>query len=119
MTTTRSSRVPLLSTLPPARKQGALGASRQRSLSAIPRPKTRAPDSSTVAQVVVGHQSTLLDLVDNLLNRGVLLTGEAILGVANVDLVYLRLTALLAAADRIFPSGRGPGREERERRGAR
>jgi hypothetical protein len=53
----------------------------------------------------VGAQGTLLDLVDNLLNRGVLVTGEAVLGVAHVDLVYLRLTALLAAADRIFPAG--------------
>jgi hypothetical protein len=46
--------------------------------------------------------STLLDLVDNLLNKGVVLDGEVVLGVANVDLVYLRLSALFAAADRVF-----------------
>jgi hypothetical protein len=28
------------------------------------------------------------------------------LGVANVDLVYLRLTAVLCAADRLLPAGR-------------
>jgi hypothetical protein len=39
----------------------------------------------------------------------VLVTGEAVLSVANVDLVYLRLTALLAAADRVFPHGRARG----------
>ena len=46
--------------------------------------------------------ATLLDLVDNLLNRGVVLHADAILALADVDLVYLRLTALLAAADRVF-----------------
>lgn len=46
--------------------------------------------------------STLLDLVDNLLGKGVVLHADAILSLAGVDLVYLRLTALLAAADRVF-----------------
>jgi len=46
---------------------------------------------------------TLLDLVDNLLGKGVVLHADAILALADVDLVYLRLTALLAAADRVFP----------------
>jgi len=112
VTTTRSPGVPLLSTLPPSKTQRATGGSKQRRpAEAIPRPRTRTP-RSTVAQAVMGSQSTLLDLVDNLLNRGVLLTGEAVLGVAHVDLIYLRLTALLAAADRIFPA-------DRSRRGAR
>lgn len=103
VTTTRSPRVPLLSTLPPTKIHRSTGSSNQRRpAEAIPRPRTRVP-ASTVIQAGVGPQSTLLDLVDNLLNRGVLLTGEAVLGVANVDLIYLRLTALLAAADRIFP----------------
>lgn len=107
VTTTRSPKVPLLSTLPPSKVHSTAGGSRQRRpAEAIPRPRARAP-SSTVAQAVMGSQSTLLDLVDNLLNRGVLITGEAVLGVANVDLIYLRLTALLAAADRIFPEARG------------
>jgi hypothetical protein len=47
--------------------------------------------------------ATLLDLVDHVLNKGVVLDGEVILGVAGVDLVYLRLTALFCAADRLFP----------------
>jgi gas vesicle structural protein len=45
--------------------------------------------------------STLADLVDHVLNKGVVLTGEVVLGVAGIDLVYLRLQAVLAAADRI------------------
>ncbi len=51
-------------------------------------------------------ESTLGDLVDHVLNKGVVLTGEVVLGLAGVDLVYLRLQALLAAADRV----KGPAR---------
>lgn len=54
------------------------------------------------------HESTLLDLVDNLLSKGVVLHADAILALADVDLVYLRLTALLVAADRIFPQRERP-----------
>ena len=46
-------------------------------------------------------ESTLGDLVDHVLNKGVVLTGEVVIGLAGVDLVYLRLQALLAAADRV------------------
>ena len=51
-------------------------------------------------------ETSLLDVVDNLLNRGVVLNADVILSLANVDLVYLRLSALLCAADRLLP-GRG------------
>jgi hypothetical protein len=45
--------------------------------------------------------ASLLDLVDNVLTKGVIIDGEVMLGLAGVDLVYLRLTAILCAADRI------------------
>jgi hypothetical protein len=48
-------------------------------------------------------QGSLLDLVDHLLNQGVVLQAEVILGLTGIDLVYLRLTALLCAADRLLP----------------
>jgi hypothetical protein len=38
------------------------------------------------------------------LNKGVVITGELVLGVAGVDLVYLRLSVVLCAADRVLPS---------------
>jgi gas vesicle structural protein len=50
--------------------------------------------------------ASLLDLVDNLLNKGVVITGDLTLGLANVDLVYVQLSALLAAADRVLPGAR-------------
>ena len=52
-----------------------------------------------------GAPASLLDAVDGLLNRGVLLEGDLVLGLADVDLVYLRLSTLLAAADRVLKSG--------------
>jgi Gas vesicle protein len=45
--------------------------------------------------------SSLLDIVDTVLNRGVALRGDVVLGLANVDLIYARLSVLLAALDRI------------------
>jgi hypothetical protein len=53
-------------------------------------------------------EESLLDLVDNLLNRGVVLDAELVLGLAGVDLVYLHLSALLCAADRVLPRGQRP-----------
>ena len=47
-------------------------------------------------------EATVLDLLDNLLNKGVMLNGDVTLGVAGIDLIYLRLSTLLCAADRIF-----------------
>jgi hypothetical protein len=92
--------------------------SRQRRLSTVPRahPPKRAsapppPRSATpappaprqVARIIDQSDSSLLDVLDNLLNRGVVLNAEIVLALANVDLVYLRLSALLCAADRILP----------------
>jgi hypothetical protein len=46
-------------------------------------------------------EASVLDLVDNLLNQGVVLNGDIVLALADVDLVYLRLAVLLCAADRL------------------
>ncbi|HET7221500.1 MAG TPA: gas vesicle protein [Vicinamibacterales bacterium] len=51
---------------------------------------------------IVHPETSLLDVLDSLLNKGVVLNADIILALANVDLVYLRLSALLCAADRIF-----------------
>jgi gas vesicle structural protein len=48
-------------------------------------------------------ETSLVDVIDSLLNKGVVLNADVILALANVDLVYLRLSALLCAADRVFP----------------
>lgn len=46
-------------------------------------------------------ESSLLDVLDNVLNRGAVLSGDVVLGVANVDLIYLKLSVLLAAVDKV------------------
>jgi hypothetical protein len=45
--------------------------------------------------------ASLLDLVDHLLDKGCVLTGELVLGLANVDLIYVELSLLLCSVDRV------------------
>jgi hypothetical protein len=66
--------------------------------------------------VIDPAESTLLVVLDNLLNKGVMANGDVTIGVAGVDLIYLRLSALLCAADRIFPATRPPLISSRRRR---
>jgi len=48
--------------------------------------------------------ASLLDVVDNVLNKGVVLSGDLTIALAQVDLVYARLSLLLCAADRVLPA---------------
>jgi hypothetical protein len=68
--------------------------------------RPKAVPRSTVARIIDDADTSLLDVVDNLLNRGVVLNADLILSLANVDLVYVRLSALLCAADRLLPRAR-------------
>lgn len=66
-----------------------------------PAPETaQSPATTILGQADV----SLLELVDHVLNQGVVLSGEVILGVADVDLIYVRLQALICAADRVSSS---------------
>jgi hypothetical protein len=65
--------------------------------------KRVAATPAIAAGLVATADESLLDVIDNLLNRGVLLHGELVLGLADVDLVYARLSLLLCAADRVLP----------------
>jgi hypothetical protein len=42
---------------------------------------------------------TLLDLLDRILNKGVILWGDVTISVADVDLIYLGLKVLLASVE--------------------
>ena len=73
-----------------------------------PLPRTRVPRSRVVprheaARIIDQSETSLVDVIDNLLNRGVVLNADLILALADVDLVYVRLSALLCAADRVLP----------------
>ncbi len=64
------------------------------------------PNGSGGVDVLDTSDMSLLDTVDNLLNKGVVLTGEVVIGLAGIDLIYLQLSAVLGAADRILPKSR-------------
>lgn len=61
------------------------------------------PPPRQIARIVDDSESSLLDVLDNLLNRGVVVNADLVLALADVDLVYVRLSALLCAADRVLP----------------
>jgi gas vesicle structural protein len=76
-------------------------------------PRRRATIADTV---LVSPDSTVLDLIDQLLNKGVMATGDVTLGVAGIDLIYLRLSSILCAVDRVMPPAPGAKRKTRHRR---
>jgi hypothetical protein len=68
-----------------------------------------------VADTVLDDPETsILDVLDHVLTKGVMATGDVTLGVAGVDLIYLRLSALVCATDRVMPPS--PRRRTRTRR---
>lgn len=81
------------------------------------RKRTVKPAAQVDLILDTSDDATLLDMLDRLLNKGVVVGGDIVLGVAGVDLVYLRLSALLSAIDRVFDR---PGqRKRRHNRGPR
>lgn len=65
------------------------------------------PFPTPLAASLTGDDTSLVDLIDSLVGKGVVVDGEVVLGLAGIDLIYLRLAALLTAADRV-QSGRRP-----------
>ena len=64
------------------------------------------------------EEVTLLELLDRVLDKGVVLSGDITLSVADVDLVYVGLRLLLSSVDAAerqrelapnFAAGNGPG----------
>ena len=74
-------------------------------------------DDNALVEQILPPDATLLDVIDELLNKGVMANGDVTLGVAGIDLIYLRLSALLCAADRVLPASEdAPKRAKRTRR---
>ncbi len=63
--------------------------------------KARAAERDLLA---LERDVTLLDLVDRILDKGVVLHGDITLAVADVDLVYVGLRALLSSVDAAWRS---------------
>ena len=77
---------------------------------------TKGTESLVADQVMEPPRESVLDVIDHLLNKGVMLNGDVTLGVAGVDLIYLRLSALLCAADRLLPIEPERRKERRHQR---
>ena len=61
------------------------------------------------------REVTLLDLLDRVIDNGVILAGDVTISVADVDLIYLGLRVLLAPVERLPELVNGPahgGRNE-------
>ena len=84
--------------------------------------RTRRPRSDVlVPDAIIGRDSadnaSLLDVIDTVLNKGAVVDGDLILGVDKVDLIYARLSVLLAAFDRVMrdETARTPKRSLRKK----
>jgi hypothetical protein len=70
-----------------------------------PAPRGSAPPAGgprrQVARLLDVSDKSLADVIDSLLNKGVVLNADLILALANVDLIYVRLSAIICAADRV------------------
>jgi hypothetical protein len=73
------------------------------------------------AELVLGTEdASLLDIVDNVLSKGVVLSGDVTIALAQVDLIYAQLSVLLCAADRVMPyESEDRGERHRARHAAR
>lgn len=65
-------------------------------------------------QAIRNYQVTLLELLDRLIDKGVVVKGEILLSVAEVDLVYLNLALLLSAVKTVEIAANGKDRGVRE-----
>lgn len=87
---------------------------------AKPAGRSRRSDAELILD---SNDASLLDIVDNVLSKGVVLSGDLTIALAQVDLVYARLSLLLCAADRVLPNENADWmerhRNRRQRREAR
>lgn len=65
------------------------------------RDASRARQSEGVSRALHGREVSLLDLVDRLLDGGVVIHGDITLAVADVDLLYVGLRALVSSVETI------------------
>ena len=65
---------------------------------------SRSVARAAASQTIIEEpEASLLDIVDNVLSKGVVVSGDITIALAQVDLIYVRLSLLLCAADRVLP----------------
>ena len=55
---------------------------------------------------LTSEELPLLETLDHLLDRGVVIAGEAVISIGDVDLLYLGLNIVLANMDAVIRTGR-------------
>jgi acetyl-CoA carboxylase alpha subunit len=86
-----------------ARRQEAAAARREHSIerSRQRREAARVRQRASIERAREARRVTLLDLLDRLLDGGVLIHGDITLAVADVDLLYVGLRAMVASVETI------------------
>ncbi|MFF1400499.1 gas vesicle protein [Streptomyces sp. NPDC058287] len=62
------------------------------------------PSPSSAVEPLPDRQVALIDLLDRLLSGGVVLTGDVVLSIADIDLVRISLRALIVSISAQNPS---------------
>lgn len=69
-------------------------------------------DAPTTDRTTRHHRAeavTLVDLLDRVIDRGVVVSGDLVITLAGVDLIYLNLRLLLCSAERVLRADGGNG----------
>lgn len=66
-----------------------------------------SPGSLPASDAELVEELTLAELVNRVLDRGVALTGDVVISVAGIELVYLGLRAVLASTETLRRSATG------------
>jgi len=61
--------------------------------------QARTDEEVSAPPAYLGQRATLLDLIDRVLDKGVVLSAQLMLSVADVDLIYIDFRAFLASVE--------------------
>jgi len=57
---------------------------------------------STDGELMLAHRVSLCELLDRVLNKGAVLTGELVISVANVELLYIGLSLVISSVEALI-----------------
>ncbi len=66
----------------------------------------RGASEAAVALLPEQERVTLCEVLDRLLNKGVVISGEVAISVADIDLIYVRLQLLITSIEQALSSKR-------------
>jgi hypothetical protein len=61
-----------------------------------------ATNSVLITGTDAGDETSLLDILDHVLNAGVIIRGNLVISLAGVDLIYVRLDVILTSVETAF-----------------